>query len=351
MRNIYLLSERDYVDLFKLASDAIWIHDLEGKITAGNQAFEKMTGYPMDRLLGMNVEDFLSGDALALAHLIKCRLLKGEPITGRYEQRIIRGDGSDVIVEITTRLIKENDQPVAFQNIARDVTEERRIRDNLRSYWRKVLVAQEEERKRIARDLHDDIIQSLLLLVHRLGAISPLVTDNSSGTIKDQLDDLHALALEIIKNLRRYSQGLRPVILDDLGLAASLEWMADNLSTEIGIDVNVQLDAHRNNLSRDLQLTLFRIAQEAIVNIRKHAEASKVTIRLETGKDVARLIISDNGKGFEVPPRLSDLGAIGRLGLLGIQERVQLLGGTVRISSAKGKGTTVSVEIQNQPTI
>ena len=345
MTDLYLLSEKDYVDLFQLASDAIWIHDLKGNITAGNQAFEKMTGYAMDKLLGMNVKEFLSEDALTLASMVKGKLLKGEPLTGRYEQRLLRGDGSDAIVEITTRLITQDGRPVALQNIARDVTEERKIRDNLQFYLRKVLVAQEEERRRIARDLHDDIIQSLLLLIHGLDAISSESVDKLSKPVRDKMINLHTLALETLKGLRRYAQELRPVILDDLGLAASLEWMADNLITEDGIDVDVQLDAQRHNLSREVQLTLFRITQEAIGNIRKHAEASDVVLRLETESDRTRLIISDNGKGFRVPARLSDLGGAGKLGLTGMQERSQLLGGTLSISSDQGKGTTVTVEI------
>ena len=343
------LSENDYMDLFKLASDAIWVHDLNGNITTGNQAFEKMIGSSIDKLVGKNVKEYLSEDALHIAHKVKNELLVGVPCTGRYEQILKRGDGSNAVVEITTRLITKEGRPIGFQNIARDVTEERTVRDNLQFYLRKVLVAQEEERKRISRDLHDDTIQSLLLLIHRLDAIIYEDTKVLPQTVKENMVNLNSLAREILEGLRRYLQELKPVILDDLGLAASLEWIADKLIAEESINVEVKIDTPKYNFPPEVQLTLFRIAQEAVGNVRKHAGASRLVIRLETRPDKVRLIISDNGKGFTVPERLSDLGISGRLGLTGMQERAQLLGGSLFITSEPGKGTTLRVEIPRKP--
>jgi len=121
--------------------------------------------------------------------------------------------------------------------------------------------------------------------------------------------------------------------------------MVDSFTAEKGIDVDVQLDMPGHDLPHETQLLLFRIAQEAVGNIRRHAQASKVMVRLEPGAGKIRMIITDNGKGFEVPVRISDLGDIGKLGLIGMQERAQLLGGTLRIQSELGNGTTVIVEI------
>ena len=344
MTNLHL-TEEDYRNLFQLASDAIWVHDLKGNITAGNKAFEKMTGHTMDKLLCKNVREFLSENALTLAGIVKNKLLKGEPVSGCYEQRLLRGDGSGVIVEIITRLITQDGQPVAFQNIARDVTEERKLRESLQFYLRKVLVAQEDERKRIACDLHDDTMQSLLLLIHRLDAIASQSAEELPRPAYEELAYLRTLALEILTDLRRCAEGLRPVILDDLGLVASLEWMADKLTAEDKIDVSVQFNLRKRKLPRDVQLILFRIAQEAIGNIRKHAGALRVVIRLETAANEVRLTVTDNGKGFEAPKLLSDLGNAGTLGLIGIQERTKLLDGTLSISSQPGQGTTLVVVI------
>jgi len=338
------LSEENYRELFQNASDAIWIHDLKGNVTAANKASEKMTGYTVDELLGKNVAEFLSKDAHALARVAKSKLLRGEFVE-RYEQRLFRMDGTEAIVELTTRLITQDGQPTAFHNIARDVTEEKKMRDSIRFYLQKILATQEEERKRIARDLHDDTGQDLLLLAHRLDAIASDPKNKLSKPIQEKLAQLRDLAVETLDGLRHYAQELRPAILDDLGLVAALEWMVDNLITEEGLDVDVQLDMQKRDLPHEVQLALFRIAQEALGNIKRHAEASKVLIRLESGAETVRMTITDNGKGFEVPARLSDLVSTGMLGLIGMQERAQLLRGTLSILSELGKGTTVIVEV------
>jgi PAS domain S-box-containing protein len=344
------LSEENYRELFQNASDAIWVHDLEGNLIAANSATERMSGYALEELVRMNVRDFLHEDAKALAGTIKHKLLKGEPVEPRYEQRLFnRREGKESIVELTTRLIRQGGKPVAFQNIARDVTEERKMRDGMRFYLQKVLVAQEEERKRIARDLHDDTAQSLMLLMRRLDAIISASHPKYElpRNVKQNMNEVSDLATEILTGLRRYAQELRPAILDDMGLVAALEWMADNLGRE-GTEVVTELNEGGHDLSHEAELGLFRIAQEALANVRRHAEASKVVIRLEPWDDSMRLVVNDNGKGFEVPTRLSDLSSTGMLGIMGMQERAYLLGGTFRIESEIGKGTSVSVDIPVQ---
>jgi len=338
------LSEENCRELFQNASDAIWVHDLKGNITAANRASEKLTGYTVDELLGKNITGFLSENGYTLASMVKRKLLEGEPIEQRYEQRLFRRDRTEAIVELTTSLVMQDDRPIAFHNIARDVTQERKMRDSMHFYLQKVLVAQEEERKRIARELHDDAGQSLLLLAHQLDAIASDSKSKLSKPVWEKLTKVHNLAVETLNGLRRYAQELRPAILDDMGLVAALEWMGDSLTAEKGIDVDVQLDMPGHDLPHETQLLLFRIAQEALGNIRRHAQASKVMVRLESGAGKVRMIITDNGKGFEVPVRISDLSSIGKLGLIGMQERVRLLGGVLEIKSEPGKGTSVIVE-------
>ena len=338
------LSEGKYRELFQNASDAIWVHDLKGYITAANRASEKLTGYTVDELLGKNITGFLSENGYTLASMVKRKLLEGEPIEQRYEQRLFRRDRTEAIVELTTNLIMEGDHPIAFHNIARDVTQERKMRDSMHFYLQKVLVAQEEERKRIARELHDEAGQSLLLLAHQLDAMASDSRSKLSKPVQEKLTQVHDLAVETLNGLRRYAQELRPAILDDMGLVAAMEWMVDSLIAEKGIDVDVQLGIPGHDLPHETQLLLFRIAQEALGNIRRHAQASKVMVRLESGAGKIRMIITDDGKGFEVPVRISDLSSIGKLGLIGMQERVRLLGGVLEIKSEPGKGTSVIVE-------
>ncbi|MFC2058670.1 PAS domain S-box protein [Chloroflexota bacterium] len=337
-------SEANYRDLFQNASDAIWVHDLEGRMIEANNACEKLTGYTLEELSARKAADFLAPDALDLAKEVRTKLLKGETIDQRYEQRIIRKDGTAAIIELATRLVTTDGKPVAFQNIARDVTEGRRMRDNLRFYLREILKTQEEERKRISRELHDDVAQSMLLLTRRLDDLISNPDSRLSKMTKEALGQIYNLGVKTHSSLRDYARSLRPDLLDHLGLISALEWMAEEMSQEHGIKVSVEVHGSEHDLSPETKLVLFRIAQEALSNIRRHAEAKNVLIKLQRVVQRVTMTISDDGKGFELPQRLGDLARTGRLGLTGMEERAGLIGGSLEVKSELGKGTIVTVE-------
>jgi len=343
-------SEESFRDLFQEASDAIWTHDLQGNIIQANRATELMNGYSIQEMLGKNVADFLSEDSHALAREVKAKLLRGEPVQPRYEQHLFRKDGSEATIELTTRLIKRDGRAVGFQNIARDVTQQRQMDASRRYYLQKVLEAQEEERKRIARELHDDTAQSILLLMHQLDSVISDPRNRLPPDVADKLTWLHTLAVNVHEGLRRYAKELRPAILDDLGLVPALDWLADTLTAERDIDVTVQMSPPPCELPRETQLLLFRIAQEAIANIKRHSQATQAGLRLATCGEHLRLTVTDNGKGFRVPERLSDFANLGKLGLTGMQERAQLIRGTLTIKSEPGRGTTVLLDVPLEAT-
>jgi len=339
-------SERRYRDLFDSASEAIFIRDLKGRILEVNQAASDLTGYTVGELATMNIRQYLTPASFDIAMEMQRRQIEGATAGQRFELEIIRKDGVKAIIEVAIRLItgSGNGQPTGVQAIARDVTEERKMRDSIHFYLQKILVAQEEERKRIARDLHDDTSQSLLLLTHQLDAIASDPKNKLAEPVREKLNQVYNLAVDTLGSLRRYAQELRPAILDDMGLVAALEWMADNLIKEDGIDADVQLDMQRQDLPHEVQLVLFRIGQEALGNVKRHAEASKVVIRLEAGAGEIKMTIVDNGKGL-AQTQVSDLSSAGKLGIMGMRERAQLLGGTLSIESELGKGTAVIVTI------
>jgi signal transduction histidine kinase len=257
----------------------------------------------------------------------------------------VRRDGSEAIIELATRLITADGKPIGFENIGRDVTEERKMQDNLRFYLKEVLQAQEEERKRISRELHDDAGQSLLLLIHRLDALTSDPANKLSKPAKDKVTRLHGLAVKILDGLRRYSQELRPAILDHMGLVAALGWMAENLNREQRTKVSIEVRGTEYHLSPEANLVLFRIAQEALNNVKKHSGATKAVVKLEYAPQKIIVTVTDNGKGFELPERLSDLASLGKLGLTGMEERARLLGGTLKVQSKPGEGTTITAEL------
>lgn len=339
------LSEAKYRALFQESSDAILVHDMKGTITGANKACEKLLGYTVVELAGKKVREFLIEDGLTLARQMRKRLLNGEKIEQRYEQHIFRRDGTEAIIELTTRIIIVGGKPVGYEHIGRDVTEERKMQDNLRFYLKEVLQAQEEERKRLSRELHDDAGQSLLLLIHRLDALASDPKNKLDEPAKDKIARLHGLAVKILDGLRRYAQELRPAILDHMGLVAALGWMAENVNREQGAKVTVEVRGTECELSPEVRLVLFRIAQEALNNVKKHSEATTAVVKLEYEPQKIILTITDNGKGFALPKRLGDLASIGKLGLTGMEERARLLGGTLQVQSKQGEGTTVTAEL------
>jgi PAS domain S-box-containing protein len=341
------LVRRNYEELFTNASDAIWIHDLDGNITLVNKACEKLTGYSVSESIGMNIREFLNPDALTLARQVKDRLLRGEAMEQRYEQRLIKKDGSEAIMQLATRVIFSDGKPQSFQNMARDVTEERKLRDNLQFYLSQVLQAQEEERKRLARELHDDTSQQILLLTHGIDNIASESDDSLRGELRNELDQLYELSKQIYQGIKRYAQALRPGILDDLGLVPAIKWLAQEVNNLTGIEVQVKIDAIPP-LAPETQLVLFRIVQEALNNVQRHSGASGASITVDCQETAIRVTITDNGKGFNLPDQLSDFAGQGKLGLTGMAERIRLVGGEIEVSSQIGKGTKIIVKAPTQ---
>ena len=345
METKFELSEQDYRYLFDNASDAMWVHDMEGSILDGNKAFEKLTGYAREELIGMNVTRLLvSEEYLNLAREVRRRLLNGEALEQPYEQRLLRKDGTTRIVNMATSPVIIDGEARGFQHVARDVTEERQLRDNMNFYVQHITRAQEDERKRIARELHDEASPPLLLLIQRLDTVSSGTRPRLSESLKNSLESIRSQAINALEGLQRCAQSLRPRILDDLGLLPALEWMAEDLVEKDGIDAHVEVIGKERSLLAEVELLLFRIAQEALSNTRRHAEASRAVVKLEFGNNSIKMTVSDNGKGFELPERMGDLASIGKLGLAGMQERTRLLGGSLKIESELGKGTKVAVE-------
>jgi PAS domain S-box-containing protein len=337
-------SERKYRYLFENASDAIWVQDVNGLFVDANRAFEKMTGFTVAELKGVQLARFLSPDSLSLAREVRDKLVRGEEFEQPYEQQFSVKGGSVKTVKMSTNPIMAGGRISGFEHVARDVTLEKLQQENVRSYIQQITRVQEEERKRIARDLHDEVSPEVLVLIQKLDKLAAVKGLKVSELRKD-VAELRRQADKALQSLRRCAQGLRPRIIDDLGLEAALEWLADELERDLGIEAGVEVTGIDGRLPPEMQIVLFRIAQEAATNIRKHAAASKVTIRLAGGQDCVTMTVTDNGRGFEVPRRAGDMVGEGRLGLMGMDERARLLEGSLEIKSAPGKGTELTVRL------
>ncbi len=255
-----------------------------------------------------------------------------------FEQELVKKDHSTVIVNVGTSLIAKDEEPWAFQHIARDVTEEKRVQENLRFYVRQVSQAQEAERKRIAQELHDDTAQALVVVARNLD-------DIAAGRSRMSVKDVREQVRGVLQGVRRFSQQLRPSILDDLGLVPALKKLATDLTNTSSIDAHVEVGDDQHQLPPETELVLYRIVQEALTNVRKHSQADTVRVKVEFEERSIRITIIDNGKGFQVPERVGDLARVGKLGLAGMHERAELLGGTLTLDTEPGKGTIIVIEV------
>lgn len=204
--------------------------------------------------------------------------------------------------------------------------------------------AQEEERKRIARELHDETGQTLTALAVGLGGVEETIAQDPA-LAKRQISELKVLSMQAIDNLRQFVYDLRPSLLDDMGLVAALRWFAQQYAERSHLQVNVEILGDKRRLSSKIETVLFRIAQEGLNNIGRHAQATMATIRLEFRTTKAVLVVRDNGRGFDADDMLRAHPARRAWGLLGIQERMTLVGGKFSIDSAPGRGTTLRVEV------
>jgi signal transduction histidine kinase len=233
-------------------------------------------------------------------------------------------------------------EQIAVYAIYRDITQRKQAEELQTEFLKRVLSAQEEERKRIARELHDETGQSLMSLLVGLRTI------DDAPTLKDsqaQAAHLRTVTSQAMKEVQRLAHGLRPALLDDLGLEVALKRYADDFTRAHGIPVAVDaigLDAQR--LPAHIETALFRIAQEALTNAAKHAAAKHVSLLLNRHSSDIQMIVEDDGSGFEERAGPNTPAPSVHLGLYGMRERVSMLGGSISIESGV-EGTTIPVKI------
>jgi PAS domain S-box-containing protein len=336
-------SEQRYRELFENAHDAIWLHDLDGNILAANRACIHLTGYSSEELRNLKTVELFSKESLEVARGIEQHLLRGETPGSLDELKLVKKDHTEVLVQLASSLVYSDHKPIAFQQIGRDVTEEKRLQENLRFLMQQITRAQEEERKRIARELHDDTIQALVVHSQQIYDLSSIREGLPKQAIL-RLEELRQQANNIIRELRRLSQDLRPAALDRLGLMSTLRRLSSDVAEHSKIATAVKVIGVERRLPAEVELVLFRIVQEALRNVWKHSQASSAEITVEFAERKTRVSIRDNGKGFDTNQVVDNL-RHGKLGLAGMQERARLLGGTLTVKSELGKGTDLMVEL------
>lgn len=331
---------------FEYAPIEITVRDLNGIITQVNDQTLKLRGViSKDELIGQSGLKFVARHQREMAIREFYQLLEEGSIK-ELEYTMVKTDGSEIIVQSSAGVIRgASGKPVGFITITKDVTEQKRLIENEKFYITESIKAQENARRRLARALHDDTIQEMLLAMHRLQDAIGGTYGILPSRANDHLEEIRLLIERIVAGLRKFTTDLRPDILDDMGLTSALRWLTDRLIKEDGIKTKFSLVGKERRLSPEMELNLFRIAQEALSNVHRHASASTVVLNLEFNEQKVAMSISDDGRGFELPSTLSHFTKQHKLGLTGITERVHLLGGGYRFETSPGKGTVIKIEI------
>lgn len=214
--------------------------------------------------------------------------------------------------------------------------------ESLHDYIGAITNAQEEERRRLARDLHDDTLQSLIALKQRIQLVQGGRRDRARAA---SLRELEALAEQTIVDLRRLTRDLRPIYLEDLGLVTALEMLGRETGEAGGIPVRFQRKGDEHRLSPQVELSIYRIAQEALNNVVRHAHATRAMLSIEFREDAVRFEVEDDGQGFETPRSPAAFAVNGHYGLLGLHERAELIGADLEIASSPGRGTRLTISL------
>jgi len=331
----------EYRAVFDSLPDGILIVDHEGVIRDTNAQTEALFGYRREELLGEPVERLLP-PALAAIHREHrqrfVRRLHVRPMGAGLDLRARHRDGTEFDVEISlSPWIGTKGRRVICS--VRDITAIKRLRDFSEGAIRSV----EEERRRIAQDLHDDTAQRLAAFMLRLRLLGMRLGPNLPG---DALTDLRDEVEDIAEGVKRIARGLRPPELEEVGLSAAIRAHVRRLQHSSGIEVSTALADVDQRLSVDARLAIYRMVQESLSNVVRHSGAATASVTLALDDDAVTLVVEDRGRGFgrERPAG----GSVG-LGLIGMQERALMAGGEIEIDSRPGNGTRVVVRLPTLP--
>jgi PAS domain S-box-containing protein len=328
--------------LIEAGLDALVTIGPDGRITDVNAATEEVTGYPRETLIGTDFSDYFTDTEAARSGYRKVfreSAVRDYPLEIRHR----KGYTTPVLYNATVYRNEEGSVIGVFA-AARDITERKKAEETLRTYTRRLMEKEEELRRMLAAELHDEIGRDMTALGINCTIISHQLPSELEKQLGTRIQDSARLIEGVTRTVRNIMNRLRPPMLDDYGLAAALRWHADLFSKRTGIPVRVLVDESCRRLSTEKETALFRIAQEALTNIAKHAAAGKVTVLLRCGYGVTHLSIADNGVGFAREPAAMR-GTEAGWGVSIMRERAELFGGSVRVDSAPGEGTTVTVEI------
>ena len=325
-------SEQRYRAIMDNVDEPIILLDDAGCVVEANRSAAALLGRGVEDLRGARLPGSAGTRIIAELDAIVADAALVTPMRLGQPERWF-----EVVPMATSELGRSNE----VQLLLRDVTQSYEREQGLESIARQALTTREEERQRIARELHDGPLQSLVQLWRKLDSLAGEVPESDRVSVMAA----RIAAEDVANELRRFSRDLRPSVLDDLGISAAIRSEAESLEQRAGIAVQVNVDGRGGRLGQEVELALLRITQEAVRNIEQHSHASNVVIGLEFGPNRVGLIIHDDGVGVDPKPTVSSLLSGNHLGFVGMQERARLVGGKLDLTVPDDGGLTIEVVI------
>jgi len=342
-------SEALYQTIVENAHDAIWTVDTHGHITFVNKRGEEISGYKISELVGKDFESFIPPEDLPRAKDLFVDILHGK--VENFEAGFYAKGGKIRLLSVNAVPIDEGGTVVGMFNIGRDITEHRNVEKALRESEKQLrylssqlLTAQETERRRISRELHDELGQALSVIKLRLSFIEKELKKDQV-TAKEECQTISQYINQVIENVRRLSRDLSPSILEDAGLLAAIHWLITNSKTNHQIKMILDVGDIDQWFSQDAQIMIYRILQEALTNIGRYAQAKNASVIIKKHDGEVSFSVEDDGIGFDVFQTDTVNPDERGLGLKIMVERALMLGGSLEIWSEKGKGTRVTFRV------
>lgn len=339
-------SQNQYKNLIENMNDGVIVDDLEGKITFANEQFLTIFGIQNTDLKNINFEEYVAPEYRASLRERHFRRMSEEKAYDSFEFKGFKSDGELIWLEVRVNPIIKSGIIKGTQSVIRDITNKKNAEEvlidaeiktrNFANHLNKVL---EDERSNLAREIHDELGQQLAGIKFGISSFKKIAVNNSELEVK--INDLMKDVEITIQDLRKIATELRPGILDTLGLPSSIEWLVKGYEKKNGVRCNLKIDVSQQQFEKNISTCFFRICQESLTNISKHAAADEINIQLYSIDNKLVLIIKDNGNGMTINKQENPFS----MGLIGMKERTKSIGGNFEIISEPGKGTLIKAEV------
>jgi two-component system, NarL family, sensor kinase len=315
-------------------------------ILYANQCFARMVNCPLEQVMGSSLTRFLSATDRAI---LRQHMKQAAPSGSKIQVLLNTGDGSHLPVQISIRPLARNGiNRATIGVVVTDLTESRRNEEMLRTLTHRVVQAQEAERGRVALELHDNITQLLCGILIRCQALADKLPPRDASA-KEEAMKLREMLGQTAEEVERISRDLRPSVLEHLGLVEVLRGTGTEFAKRTGVSLKLACVELTERLPDNIELTLYRILQEALKNVEKHARARHVTVHLTKPDDVVQLVIKDDGVGFDPNHQTARRKGKDGLGLLSMRERASYVGGVLKVKSTRRVGTEIEIRLPLLP--